>query len=342
VVIKNEALNKKYPEGFKAFATEHGARCNDDITVYCDMGGDVNLIVSQLKELGLEYHKDYCVFDAAGEAIALTMGNQKVENIIPIDLGVEWLGAHFNPDTGVEVWYSKKPDAEEVTESFPEIDFDYYRRKCRELDNLLVYGDLNENLVFIEMEPALTNAKIHDALQKEMSFWEFWNTYPNSCKQVIERLCDIRELYQIEFPSETKLNPEELFSLFFNSWYENSAYEWEEEAKKDFNLDLKNRTQAELFYRDHLYESDRLPLPDETFCILEEESFYDWLWFPHRMTDWVPSEIESKFGDVIYGMVCGDYLQLDIAKEKEIVDEFNRLGYNCIRDDHLIAKAAGL
>jgi hypothetical protein len=59
------------------------------------------------------------------------------------------------------------------------------------------------------------------------------------------------------------------------------------------------------------------------------------------MTNWVPAEIENKFGTISCGMVCGDLLELDVSREKEIVAEFERHGYHCIRDDNLIGKACG-
>ena len=87
----------------------------------------------------------------------------------------------------------------------------------------------------------------------------------------------------------------------------------------------------------------RFPLPDEIFEFdaFEREYFEDWLWFPHQMIDWVPIDIQHKFGTPACGMVSGDHLIFDFARETEIVREFEKHGYTCIRDNHLVAKAAG-
>ena len=48
LVIRNEALAKHYKGGMPGFMKNYGARCNDHITVWCDMGSEINEVEKHL------------------------------------------------------------------------------------------------------------------------------------------------------------------------------------------------------------------------------------------------------------------------------------------------------
>ena len=57
--------------------------------------------------------------------------------------------------------------------------------------------------------------------------------------------------------------------------------------------------------------------------------------------DWVPAEIVKEFGDIKLTVIDGECLDFEISKTDLIVDALTKLGFNCTRDDLLIAKAYG-
>jgi hypothetical protein len=340
VVTKNDSLNEKYPDGFKAFAIRHSARCNDKITVACDMGSDVNYMVSDLKDCGMDFGEDFCVFDAAEKSFTFGIGNQESLENVSIDLGIEWLKAHFSSENGVEIWYNEIQDTTKIPERDIEIDYEAYREMCKEYNNLLVYGDLNDDLVFIDMKDALDNAQIHESFNKNISYREFYEVCPDACHVFLERMRDCSStLYDIKVPSNRDMDAENFFKSLFESWFENHRDEFIDEVQDEYGLDLNQKDQAINFYIHYL--DDRLPLPGEIIEMPDDDCNYEWLMFPHRMENWVPLKIQDMFGTVASGMVSGDFLLFEISRENEIVTEFERHGFHCIRDDKLVNKACG-
>jgi hypothetical protein len=60
------------------------------------------------------------------------------------------------------------------------------------------------------------------------------------------------------------------------------------------------------------------------------------------MLNWVPRDIQDRFGSVGYSMVSGPALGIDPSFERDVVEAFERAGYTCRRDDDLVARASGL
>jgi hypothetical protein len=103
LVIRNKALAKHYKGGLPGFMQNYGARCNDHITVWCDMGSDINEAIEDLIENGLTIEKDFVFVDAGSFAIYYSIGNKGVRQT-PVDVGVTWLNARY-ADGVIYVWY---------------------------------------------------------------------------------------------------------------------------------------------------------------------------------------------------------------------------------------------
>ena len=52
IVLRNKALADKYPGGLKAFTEKQLSKCNRDLTVYCDMGSDIEACGAILSKTG--------------------------------------------------------------------------------------------------------------------------------------------------------------------------------------------------------------------------------------------------------------------------------------------------
>ena len=103
LVIKNEALAKKYKGGMPGFMETYSAICNDHITVWCDMGSDINEAIDDLIENGLTMDEDFVFFDAASYSMELSM-IYKVARRNHVSTGVKWLKARYG-DGAIYVWY---------------------------------------------------------------------------------------------------------------------------------------------------------------------------------------------------------------------------------------------
>lgn len=105
LVIKNEALAKHYKGGMPGFMKNYGARCNDHITVWCDMGSDINEAIDDLIENGLTMDEDFVFFDAASYSMEQSM-IYKVARRNHVNTGVNWLKARYG-DGAIYVWYAE-------------------------------------------------------------------------------------------------------------------------------------------------------------------------------------------------------------------------------------------
>jgi hypothetical protein len=105
VVVRNKALAKLYKGGLTGFLDKYGARCNQDITVDCYMGGDIDDTVKDLLGNGLTMHEDFTVFDAEGYTMDLNMIPDDTDVAFSIDFEANWLKAMCTRD-GFYVWYA--------------------------------------------------------------------------------------------------------------------------------------------------------------------------------------------------------------------------------------------
>lgn len=104
VVVRNDALEKKYEGTLKEFVKKHRARCNRDITVTCDMGSEVNGIIEDLVGNGLTYGDDFTVFDIWGDLVAASFGKEEIVEGHDIETGVKWLKGQYSKG-GYDVFY---------------------------------------------------------------------------------------------------------------------------------------------------------------------------------------------------------------------------------------------
>jgi hypothetical protein len=96
VVIRNSALNAKYPGGLRAYIERHGGICNRAITADSFMGGEIDEVVADLLAHGLEHRRDFLCVDAGGHAVAAGVRGERLFKPRPVDLGVDWLEASYH------------------------------------------------------------------------------------------------------------------------------------------------------------------------------------------------------------------------------------------------------
>lgn len=66
----------------------------------------------------------------------------------------------------------------------------------------------------------------------------------------------------------------------------------------------------------------------------------DWPGFPaQEMLEWMPRDIQQRFGKIETTVFNGDYLELDSSREQEIVVALEQNGFECIADQQLIGRA---
>ena len=66
----------------------------------------------------------------------------------------------------------------------------------------------------------------------------------------------------------------------------------------------------------------------------------DWPeWPAQEALEWVPTDIQRRFGVESASVLSGDYLTLNIEHEAAIVAAFVEHGYTCSRDDTLLMRA---
>jgi hypothetical protein len=195
----------------------------------------------------------------------------------------------------------------------------YYRsdkaiKVCIGLKNSeLVYSPVDGNIVFMHKCKAEQDAKWLADLSQARGYKLTW------------------EEFQDQFPDTHNV----MFNLMAASNLP-SLEAWYEEHKNEHNW--KSISDAKQTFVKEIPPWDRMPLPEEA---LNCEFLYDWFfWIGDPvgiLADWVPAEI-SKYGTIEQGMTCGTRLNLKAEYKKEIISEFNRLGYACQRDDDLIWK----
>jgi hypothetical protein len=105
LVIRNEALAKHYTAGLPGFMKNYGATCNDHITVWCDMGSEINDAVNDLITSGLALDEDFVFLDVASYSMAQSLVD-KVDRRNHVNPGVNWLKARY-AHGAIYVWYAE-------------------------------------------------------------------------------------------------------------------------------------------------------------------------------------------------------------------------------------------
>lgn len=68
----------------------------------------------------------------------------------------------------------------------------------------------------------------------------------------------------------------------------------------------------------------------------------DWpTWAAQAMLEWVPQDVQDRFGSAAGTTLSGDYLYLPEEKADEIAQAMQEHGYPCVRDDDLVTSAEG-
>lgn len=68
----------------------------------------------------------------------------------------------------------------------------------------------------------------------------------------------------------------------------------------------------------------------------------DWpAWPEQEMLEWVPNDIQARYGREVESVINGPYLELLSARTAEIVAAFEAHGYQCREDLRLIQRACG-
>ena len=95
-------------------------------------------------------------------------------------------------------------------------------------------------------------------------------------------------------------------------------------------------------YENEYDRSERFPIKSDMF---NEDYIYgfdllEMLNYEPSM-NWVPSEIREKCGEIHNTVLDGEVLHFDIANTDKIALAFEAMGYKCVRDELLVAKAYG-
>ena len=78
LVIKTDALRRKYGGGVRAFVEKYQARCNRDLVVLCSMGPEeLNDPLHDIEQSGLDGEEDFAVFDAFQKALGIEMARER-------------------------------------------------------------------------------------------------------------------------------------------------------------------------------------------------------------------------------------------------------------------------
>lgn len=64
-------------------------------------------------------------------------------------------------------------------------------------------------------------------------------------------------------------------------------------------------------------------------------------WAAQEMLEWMPKDIQQKFGKIEASVFNDDFLGISPANEREIVAALKERGYRCVKDDDLIEKTYG-
>jgi hypothetical protein len=68
----------------------------------------------------------------------------------------------------------------------------------------------------------------------------------------------------------------------------------------------------------------------------------DWpIWAAQAMLEWVPQDVQERFGRVAATRLSGEYLYLPENRADEIASAMQSHGYTCVRDDALVERAEG-
>lgn len=179
--------------------------------------------------------------------------------------------------------------------------------------NELLYGQVENGLVFIPKHRAEELIAIQEAIHAAKTWGEFWALLPHQAREEYADLLrsDYRTLDEY-LAEERKFDPE--------------------------ISELDARTEWEASDR-------RLPLDSDPYSFGEAPYIQegDWPGWPaQEMASWVPRDIQKRFGTTGMSAVSGNFLELQPRDAAAICAAFASLGYRCQRDDAAVNQASGL
>ena len=183
----------------------------------------------------------------------------------------------------------------------------------------VAYGQISDYLVFAKRGDADQLFACHEALRTANTWGEFRSLVgPHIYDEVIEYM---------GFYFEGTITD---FTAFYEELIRCKPDTTPEQAREEY---LK------------LPVGDRFPDDTDPFDSQEVPGVDDCDW-PGRpaqiMLDWVPKEIQEKYGSMESTRLNGEFLTLDPRNERKITAAFRRAGYRCTRDDVLIQRASGI
>lgn len=178
----------------------------------------------------------------------------------------------------------------------------------------IVYGCVNDGLVFIPMTQAERLARIYAAMESARTWGEFRRMLPDGVYSEI-----------IEIMTENGRG----FDEFYSYWLDDHLDGTRDEAFREYQgLPFHERLPDE---RDPFDSADIPGLCDG-----------DWPdWPAQEMLNWVPTVIQKTYGQRLDSMLNGPLLTFRTEDEKAIVEAFVELGYRCRRDDRFVRRACG-
>jgi hypothetical protein len=177
----------------------------------------------------------------------------------------------------------------------------------------LVYGEVNEGLLFIPEAEALELTIVHGAVRSASTWGELRGLLPEWAYEQILGGMDEAVTFE-EFVEKLRAVGGSL-SL--------------SEAREEF---------------DELSIGERFPQDSDPFVPEQIWGYVDGDWpeFPaKRMLDWVPDEIQEEFGEQLSALLNGVQLHFDLEFERELIAAFERYGYACKRNEDLVWWACG-
>ncbi len=91
-------------------------------------------------------------------------------------------------------------------------------------------------------------------------------------------------------------------------------------------------------------DPEALPQSEDAFDANDIPGYEDgdWpLWPLQEMLNWMPKDIQQRFGKVVPSAVNGDCLELMSEKADEIVRALESRGFSCAEDESLVIQACG-
>jgi hypothetical protein len=105
IIVRNDAVNRMFPGGLKAFSNRLNVESNDKISVYNDADTKIWRIIRELEGAGLEQGKDFVTIDAIECEMWRLIHSAKVESPFWFETGVDWLRCKQSQGK-IIVWYN--------------------------------------------------------------------------------------------------------------------------------------------------------------------------------------------------------------------------------------------